>query len=212
MSCHEGGPLSDFFGSFGVVQPLPISLFGSFGSASGFLRIGALLPTLALLVAFLATILAFCAGFSYRFSAPPRLPLLPKGADLLSASPLCLLPCSRTPPLLRTDSPRLPRPRGLSFYVYNILLSVCVLIDASTWFFSTSSIDCKSNKDDVFSLVQTAVWNAPNFDANPQRQICTISPSWTFTSMERESRRYPLSWRFSQPSTCRVVAHFSTPV
>ena len=33
----------------------------------------------------------------------------------------------------------------------------------------TRSIDCKSKKDGVFSLVQTTVWNAPNFDANPQR-------------------------------------------
>ena len=63
VSYHEGYPLSDFFGSFGVVRPLPIFLFCPPGAASGFLRIGALLPALSLLVAFLATIRTFRGGF-----------------------------------------------------------------------------------------------------------------------------------------------------
>ena len=68
--------------------------------------------------------------------------------------------------------------------MYNILLSVCVLVDAPAWFSSTRSIDCKSKKDGVFSQAHTAVRNAPNFGAKPARQIWTISLFSMFTSME----------------------------
>ena len=43
---------------------------------------------------------------------------------------------------------------------------------------------CKLKNNGVFSRVHRAVWNSPNFDTSPLRQICTISPSSTFTSME----------------------------
>ena len=68
--------------------------------------------------------------------------------------------------------------------MYNILLSVCVLVDAPAWFSSTRSIDCKSKKDDVLSRVHTAVRNALNFGAKPLRQIWTISLSSMFTLIE----------------------------
>ena len=111
-----------------------------------------------------------------------RLPLVPEGPELLSASLRCLLPRSRRPP-------RPPRPRGLSPSVYSILLSACVLVEAPAWFSSTRSIECKLKKDGVFSRVHTAVRNAPNFGAKPQRQIWTMSPPSMFTSMEaRESQ------------------------
>ena len=56
---------------FSLVQSLPVSLFRSTGFRSSFLRIGALLPTLALLLVFLATIRAFhdcfpLANFRFR--------------------------------------------------------------------------------------------------------------------------------------------------
>ena len=68
--------------------------------------------------------------------------------------------------------------------MYNILLSVCVLVDAPAWFSSTRSIDCKSKKDGILSRVHTAVRNAPNLGAKPPRQIWTILLSSMFTSME----------------------------
>ena len=76
--------------------------------------------------------------------------------------------------------------------MYNILLSVCVLVDAPAWFSSTRSIDCKSRKDNVFSRVHTAVRNAPNFGAKPPRQIWTISLSSMFTSMEAKESQISL--------------------
>ena len=73
--------------------------------------------------------------------------------------------------------------------MYNILLSVCVLVNTPVWFSSTRTINYKSKKDGVFSRVHTAVRNAPNFDAKPLRQTWTISLSSMFTSMEtRESQ------------------------
>ena len=59
VSHHEGRPLSYFFRSlrsFGVVRPLPISLFGPHGSGFG------LLPAFALLVALLAATPTFRVG------------------------------------------------------------------------------------------------------------------------------------------------------
>ena len=76
--------------------------------------------------------------------------------------------------------------------MYNILLSVCVLVDAAPWFSSTSSIDCKSKMDGVFSRVHTTVRNAPNFGAKPTRQTWTISLSSMFTSMEAKKSQMPL--------------------
>ena len=61
MSCHEGRPFSGFSRSFGVVRSLPVSFVGM--SRTGFIRIGALLPALDLLVAFLATVPALRGGF-----------------------------------------------------------------------------------------------------------------------------------------------------
>ena len=72
--------------------------------------------------------------------------------------------------------------------MYNILLSVCMLVDAPTWFSSTRSIDCKSKKDGVFSLVHATVWNAPNFGAKPPRQIWTI----LLSSMEAKESQMSL--------------------
>ena len=70
-------------------------------------------------------------------------------------------------------------------------MSMCVLVDAPAWFSSTRSIDCKLKKDGVFSRVDTAVRNAPNFDAKPPRQTWTISLSSMFTSMEaKESHMF----------------------
>ena len=70
--------------------------------------------------------------------------------------------------------------------MYNILLSVYVLVDAPAWF------DCKSKKDGVFSQVHTAVRNAPNFGARPLRQIWTIPLSSMFTSMEAKESQMSL--------------------
>ena len=96
---------------------------------------------------------------------------------------------SETP--LRADPTRPPRPWGLSSSVYNNLLLACVLLDAPTWFSSKRRIDCKSKNQGVFSLVQTVVRNAPNFDANPLRQTCTIFSSSTFTLIEaRDSHMF----------------------
>jgi uncharacterized membrane-anchored protein len=72
---------------------------------------------------------------------------------------------------------------------------VCVLVDAPTWFSSTRRIDCKSKKDGVDSLVHTAIWNAPNFDARPQRQIWTVSLSSIFTSTDARDSQISLSFR-----------------
>ena len=68
--------------------------------------------------------------------------------------------------------------------MYNILLSVCVLVDAAAWFCPIRIIICKSKNDGVFSRVHTAVRNALNFDAKPPGQIWTISLSSMLTSME----------------------------
>ena len=76
--------------------------------------------------------------------------------------------------------------------MYNILLSVCMLVDAPAWFSCTRSIDCKSKKDSVFSRVFITVWNAPNFDAKPPRQTWTISLSSMFTSMEAKESQMSL--------------------
>ena len=76
--------------------------------------------------------------------------------------------------------------------MYNILLSVCVLVDAHAWFSSTRSIDCKSKKDGVFSRVDTTVRNAPNFGAKPPRQTWTVSLSSMFTSMEGKESQMSL--------------------
>ena len=48
-----------------------------------------------------------------------------------------------------------------------------------TWF--RGSIDCKSKNDRDFSLVQIAIRNDPNLDANPLRQTCTILSFTTVT-------------------------------
>ena len=61
---------------------------------------------------------------------------------------------------------------------------MCMLIDTPVWFSSTRSIDCKSKKDNVFSLVQTAIQNDPNFYAKPPRQTCTISSSSSVTLID----------------------------
>ena len=73
--------------------------------------------------------------------------------------------------------------------MYNILLSVCVLVDTPAWFFSTRGIHCKSKKDSVFSRVHTTVQNAPNFDAKPLRQ------TWTFTLMEAKESHMSLIFK-----------------
>jgi hypothetical protein len=52
------------------------------------------------------------------------------------------------------------------------------------WFSPTRSIDYKSKKDGIVSLVHTAVRNAPNFDARLPRQIWTFLLSSIFTSTD----------------------------
>jgi hypothetical protein len=74
-------------------------------------------------------------------------------------------------------------------------LSVCVLLEAPTWFSSTRRIDCKSKKDGIVSLVHTAVRNAPNFDARPPRQIWTFSLSLMFTSTDAKDSQISLIFR-----------------
>jgi hypothetical protein len=62
-------------------------------------------------------------------------------------------------------------------------------------FSSTRSIDCKSKKDGVVSLVHTVVRNAPNFDARPPIQIWTFSLLSMSTSTDAKDSQISLIFK-----------------
>ena len=64
-----------------------------------------------------------------------------------------------------------------------------ILVDSPVWFSSTRSIDCKSKKDENFSLVQIVVGNDPNLDASPPTQTSSM-----VTVMETRESHISLIW------------------
>ena len=80
MSRHEGCPLSNFFGSFGVVRPLPVSFF-RFVQTQILIRFSLNRHSLSL-CPFLPQYKHSAGGFPCQFLALPRLPLFPEGPEL----------------------------------------------------------------------------------------------------------------------------------
>ena len=181
------GPFFGFgaFRPFSVVWVLSISLFGSAVFRFGFVRFGALLPALALLVALFATVPTFHFGLCLPVSGATLTPLACAGSrTTVGTTSLSSLFSSCRPPPLRADPPRSARPWGRSASMYNIRLSDWLVLDPLVWLSSTISIDCKSKKDGGFSRVHIVGRIGPYLYARPPRQIYTISSSSIVTLMD----------------------------
>ena len=175
--------VSNIFGAINHVisWQTPISITSA---RSGSVRIGTLLPTLALSIALSAIVPIICYGLP--LSASGTAMTLPAHSGFVTVVDISSMPLvySYRPPRLCVNPNHPSQPQGLSAYVYNILLSACVLVDAPMWFSSTRNINCSSKKEDLFTLMEISVRNYPSLDTSPPRSTCIISSSLMITLME----------------------------